>query len=123
MHFASAEFPGHSEARHSEGWYGNALRDTSLRHGDRMFIRCEGGPCTSRLEVFPPRIEIHEKNGFYVLVDEGPPESWTYQFVASGLNEACIGLSHSARVTGSRTNCGSVTRRCPKDAVLTEMSQ
>lgn len=54
-----------------------------MQRGDRMFIRCEGGPCVSRLEVFPPRIEIREKSGIYVLVDDGPPEAWLYQFVAT----------------------------------------
>jgi hypothetical protein len=35
------------------------------------------------LEVFPPRIEIPEKSGIYVLVDDGPLEAWAYQFVAT----------------------------------------
>jgi hypothetical protein len=48
-----------------------------------MFIRCQGGPCISRLETFPPRLEIQEKGGLYVLVDDGPLEAWTYQFVAA----------------------------------------
>lgn len=75
--------PGGLEARHSEEWYGDALVDTPLQRGDRMFIRCEGGPCISRLEEFPPRIEIQEKGGLYVLVDEGPLESWMYRFVTT----------------------------------------
>lgn len=45
-----------------------------------MFIRCAGGPCLSRLETFPPRLEIPERGGRYVLVDDGPVETWTYQF-------------------------------------------
>jgi hypothetical protein len=79
---------GDSEARHSDEWYANALRDTPLQRGDRMFIRCEGGPCISRLETFPPRIEIREKSGLYVLVDDGPLEAWMYQFVATIDHEA-----------------------------------
>lgn len=83
MAFPPAGSPGDSEARHSEEWYGDAITDTPLRRGDRMFIPCEGGPCISRLEAFPPRIEIQEKSGLYVLVDDGPLEAWTYQFVAT----------------------------------------
>jgi hypothetical protein len=83
MDYSPAGIPGDPEARHSGEWYGDALRDTPLQRGDRMFIRCEGGPCISRLEVFPPRIEVQEKGGLYVLVDEGPLESWLYKFVAT----------------------------------------
>jgi hypothetical protein len=70
-------------ARHSEGWYVDTLSDRLPHRGDRMFIRCEGGPCSSRLETFPPRIEIQERGGLYVLVDDGPPGAWVYQFVAT----------------------------------------
>lgn len=49
--------------------------------GDRIFVECEGGPCRSRLETFPPRLEIEERGGLYVLVDDGPPEQWRYLFV------------------------------------------
>jgi hypothetical protein len=52
-----------------------------LEPGDRFFIVCEGGPSTSRLEVFPPRLEIDEKDGMYVLHDVGPREEWRYIFV------------------------------------------
>ena len=82
MVFSPAGLPGDPDARHSEEWYGDALSDTALQPGDRMFIRCEGGPCISRLETFPPRIEVPENNGIYVLVDDGPLEAWMYQFVA-----------------------------------------
>jgi hypothetical protein len=54
-----------------------------LKQGDRMFIRCHGGPSISRLEVFPPPLEIEERGGLYVLQDDGPPEQWSYLFVAS----------------------------------------
>jgi hypothetical protein len=35
----------------------------------------------SRLERFPPPLEVEEREGLYVLVDDGPPEQWTYVFV------------------------------------------
>lgn len=49
--------------------------------GERMFIPCDGGPSWSRLVRFPPPLEIDEPDGLYVLVDDGPPEQWRYQFV------------------------------------------
>jgi hypothetical protein len=49
--------------------------------GDRMFISCEGGPSVSRVERFPPPLEIEERGGMYVLVDDGPFEEWRYVFV------------------------------------------
>jgi len=42
--------------------------------------RCEGGPCDSRLEVYPPRLEIEERTGIYVLDDGGLREHWRYVF-------------------------------------------
>ncbi len=83
MTFPSTGSAVDSEARHSEAWYGNTLVDRPLRRGDRVFIGCEGGPCLSRLETFPPRLEIPEKGGIYVLVDDGPHDAWTYLFVAT----------------------------------------
>jgi hypothetical protein len=83
MPFSAAEWSGDSEARHSEQWYEDALGASPQQRGDRRFIRCEGGPCISRLETFPPRVEIQEKGGLYVLVDDGPLEAWTYQFVTT----------------------------------------
>jgi len=35
----------------------------------------------SRLVRFPPPLEIEESEGMYVLVDDGPPERWRYDFV------------------------------------------
>ena len=52
-----------------------------VRPGDRLFVRCEGGPCQSRLELFPPRLEIVERGGTYVLIDEGLPPDWRYLFL------------------------------------------
>jgi hypothetical protein len=70
-----------SEARHSEAWYDETLSTNPLQAGDRLFIRCDGGPCLSRLETFPPRLEIRERTGLYVLVDDGSVDAWTCQFV------------------------------------------
>jgi hypothetical protein len=53
--------------------------------GERMLIRCEGGPSTSRLERWPPALEVTERDGTYVLVDEGPVADWWYQFVPNDL--------------------------------------
>ena len=46
-----------------------------------MLVRCEGGPSTSRLVRYPPPVEIEETAGVYVLVDDGPPHQWWYDFV------------------------------------------
>lgn len=46
-----------------------------------MLIRCEGGPSIGRLVRFPPPLEIEERGGVYVLVDDGPPPFWWYDFV------------------------------------------
>lgn len=68
-------------------WRCGAARSASVRHhrdmedGERMLIPCEGGPSTSRLVRFPPPVEIEEHGGTYVLVDDGPPPSWRYQFI------------------------------------------
>lgn len=50
-------------------------------HGERLLIRCEGGPTQSRLVHHPPPLEIDERGGTYVLVDDGPVETWRYVFV------------------------------------------
>jgi hypothetical protein len=52
-----------------------------LDEGDRIFIPCQGGPSVSRAETFPPRLEIPEADGTYVLIDVGPREDWHYLFV------------------------------------------
>ncbi len=46
-----------------------------------MLVPCVGGPSVSRLVRYPPPLEIAEQGGAYVLVDEGPPEHWRYDFV------------------------------------------
>jgi hypothetical protein len=50
--------------------------------GDRLLLPCDGGPSQSRLVHWPPPLEIVEQDGMYVLVDDGPPHEWRYQFVA-----------------------------------------
>lgn len=56
-----------------------------MQPGERVLIRCDGGPSISRLERFPPPLEIEERGGTYVLEDDGPPEQWQYVFVANEL--------------------------------------
>ena len=56
-----------------------------MQTGERMLIRCEGGPSTSRLERYPPPLEVDERGGMYVLDDSGPPEQWRYVFVPNEL--------------------------------------
>jgi hypothetical protein len=46
-----------------------------------MLVPCVGGPSVSRLVRYPPPLEIAERDGAYVLVDDGPPEAWRYDFV------------------------------------------
>jgi hypothetical protein len=46
-----------------------------------MLLPCGGGPSLSRLVTFPPPLEIDERDGVYVLVDDGPPPTWSYTFV------------------------------------------
>jgi hypothetical protein len=67
--------------RHAADWYDQSGEPTALDVGDRLFVPCEGGPCWSRLERFPPRLEIEEPEGTYVLLDDGPRADWRYLFV------------------------------------------
>lgn len=53
-----------------------------MDNGDRMLIWCEGGPSLGRAAHFPPSLEIEVNGGMYVLVDDGPPERWHYDFVS-----------------------------------------
>ncbi|UDY37056.1 hypothetical protein [Dermatobacter hominis] len=68
-------------ARHPAGYYDQRVELVELRPGDRMFVECDGGPCRSRVERFPPRLEIEERGGVYVLDDVGPRHEWRYRFV------------------------------------------
>lgn len=49
--------------------------------GDRVFVRCEGGPCTSRLVDWPVPLEIEDRGGLYVLDDHGGLDEWAYLWV------------------------------------------
>ena len=44
-------------------------------------IPCRGGPTGWRTATFPPPPEVEVEMGVYVLVDDGPPEYWMYEFV------------------------------------------
>ena len=52
-----------------------------METGERMLIPCDAGPSISRLVHYPPPLEIVERDGTYVLVDDGPPEHWQYHFI------------------------------------------
>ncbi len=47
-----------------------------------MLVWCSGGPAIGRTVCFPPPPELDADGGIYVLVDDGPPEGWHYEFVA-----------------------------------------
>jgi hypothetical protein len=76
-----SRFPYVDGARHSERVYDQSGEDVVLAPGDRMFLPCVGGPSVSRLEIYPPRLEIEDREGMYVLVDDGPRALWHYLFV------------------------------------------
>jgi hypothetical protein len=38
----------------------------------------------SRLETFPPRLEVDEREGVYVLADDGPRDEWRYIYIPRG---------------------------------------
>jgi hypothetical protein len=67
--------------RHSPDYYRERLGDETPAVGDRMWIPSVGGTIQSRMERFPPPLEIHQDGGVYVLIDEGPPGDWRYEFV------------------------------------------
>lgn len=52
-----------------------------MEPGERMLVPCEGGTGLSRLVTYPPPLEVAVEGGTYVLVDDGPPEQWSYRFV------------------------------------------
>jgi len=76
-----AELDDHPGPRHRPDWYDQSTEPTVLAVGDRLFIGCEGGPSWTRLELFPPRLELAERGGTYVLDDDGPRHRWRYVFV------------------------------------------
>lgn len=81
MAWRGQRFLDHPGPRHQPEWYDQTDEPSVLEQGDRMLIRCEGGPCSSRLEMFPPRLEVAERDGMYVLCDDGPRDDWCYVFV------------------------------------------
>jgi hypothetical protein len=46
-----------------------------------MLLWCDGGTAIARAVSFPPPLEVEVGGGVYVLVDDGPLESWHYEFV------------------------------------------
>jgi hypothetical protein len=68
-------------ASHSPEWYRSQLDSGEVRVGQQLLIRCQGGPSYSRLETFPPPLEVEERGGLYVLDDDGPVHRWRYEFV------------------------------------------
>lgn len=56
-----------------------------LEPGDRLLVACEGGPSVSRLVYHPAPLEIPERGGTYVLIDDGPIDSWRYVFVPNDI--------------------------------------
>ena len=75
----------HVRVTHSDEWYRPLIDAGQVRVGDQMLIRCEGGPSISRLEAFPPPLEVDERGGVYVLDDDGPIYAWRYLFVTKAL--------------------------------------
>ena len=81
MSWRGRRYLNHPGPRRAPDWYDQSDEETVLSAGDRVFIVCEGGPSFSHMEVFPPRTEVAEKDGLYVLIDVGPPSDWKYVFV------------------------------------------
>ena len=69
--------------RRSPEFYDQTTEDVVLAAGDRMLLGCEGGPSSGRVELFPPRLELPDHGGVYVLDDIGPRAGWKYVFVAN----------------------------------------
>lgn len=47
-----------------------------------MLVWCDGGPSLCRAVRYPPPLEVEADGGIYVLVDDGSPEQWRYDFIA-----------------------------------------
>ena len=60
--------------RHSADFYDQRDEFVVLGPGDRLLVPYAGGPSTSRLETYPPRLEVAERGGTYVLEDDGARE-------------------------------------------------
>ena len=94
--WANTDGPGAStcsEGRRSSSRFGEGVaRRVLLRQnvavvpGERMLLHCQGGgPCVYRLVDYPPPLEIDERGGVYVLVDDGPELTWSYEWVPTAL--------------------------------------
>jgi hypothetical protein len=81
MTWRGARFLDHPGPRRSADYYDQTGESVVLEPGDRLFLPCVDGPAASRLEIFPPRLEVTERGGLYVLVDDGPRSEWHYLFV------------------------------------------
>jgi len=81
MGWRGSRYLDHPGPRRPAASYDQSDEDTVLDVGDRIFIPCEGGPASTRLESFPPRLEVEERDGLYVLMDDGPRDQWRYLFV------------------------------------------
>ena len=58
------------------------MRQTpAMGDGEPMMIPCRGGPTGWRTATFPPPLEVVVDMGVYVLVDDGRPGQWMYEFV------------------------------------------
>lgn len=86
MSWRGARHLNHPGPRHAVDWYDQSGEETALVEGDRILLPCEGGPSQSRLEMFPPRLEVAERGGVYVLEDDGPRSHWRYVFVPNELD-------------------------------------
>ena len=69
-------------ARHSSDWYVRAPGAGSVPEGTLLALPCDDAPRRYRFERFPPRLEVEEHGGVYVLVDDGPVRFWRYRFVS-----------------------------------------
>lgn len=54
----------------------------AMKPGERMLIPCSGGGlCISRLVDYPPPLQAEQRSDMYILVDDGPPDQWRYDWV------------------------------------------
>ena len=81
MAWRGRQYLHHPGPRHEPGWYDQSAEPVTLAEGDRLFVPCRGGPSGQRVEMYPPRLEIEERDGLYVLCDTGPRAEWFYEFV------------------------------------------
>lgn len=73
--------PVDKSPRHRFDWYDQSSWPYPAHVGDRLLVRCDGGSNLSRLEEFPPRLEIDEPGGTYVLTDDDAPHNWVYVWI------------------------------------------